>query len=199
MKQIIGLVKDRNPQGSPEELEAGGIPLNEWGACCAQKRDPDGEIQFNVLGCPVYKKCKLPQKGNGGPTRLGVRIIKLTPTGMRVIQRPLSCYNLPKEQRRAETNGGVCEVIAQEGEKMEVVRALPVDVDVPGVGKVRRWEEKATTITIEPFPRPKDNPIFKEQALAFKSIREFRAREASERPAKLLGFKPKPIEEKSKD
>jgi hypothetical protein len=140
----------------------------------------------------------LPEKGNAGPVIKGVRIIKQTPTGPRVIQRPMTCWAIPKEKQRVENSGGVLEIIANEGEKMEVVRALPVDTTVPSQGVVRTWESQTIEIEVPRQKRPHENPLFREQSLAYTAIRDAKAREMAERPGKLLGFKPKPENAKAK-
>jgi hypothetical protein len=136
MAEMKGLVKNANPQGTLEEFDENNINPAQYGCCCPRNDDPQ-DREGRIIGCREYKRCQLPEKGNAGPVIKGVRIIKRTPTGPRVIQRPMTCWAIPKEKQRVENSGGVLEIIANEGEKMEVVRALPVDTTVPSQGVVR--------------------------------------------------------------
>lgn len=184
--QQIKTVKSHKPMGLLKEYDAMGIPADEWGSCAPPDKNPldrDGQI----VGCSACKKCTLPEKFTKGPVNKGVRLVKMTLTGVRVIHRPMSCYNIPKERERMEINGGVLEIIANEGETMYVQGSTPEDVNIPGQGMVRKWVDGEQEITVPVHPRPKDNPIFKKQALAYRAIEEERARQRAGRVGKLLG------------
>lgn len=185
--QQIKTIKTRKPQGTLEEFDAMGIPADEYGCCHAPVEKPD-DREFQILGCPAWRKCTLKEKG-AGPVAKGVRIVKMTPTGPRVVTRPMSCFNIPKERTRVELNGGVLEVLCDEGGEIEVQGSTSEDVTIPGQGLVRLWTDGPQTVTVPVFPRPKDNPMFRKQALAFRVIEEERARKAAGRKAELFGVK----------
>lgn len=190
IQQQLKTIKTRKPQGTLAEFDAMGIPSDEYGCCAPGNKEPD-DRDHEILGCPAWRQCTLKEKGKSGNVNKGVRIVKQTLTGVRVVHRPMSCYNIPKERERVELNGGVLEIIANEGEKMFVQGSVPEDVTIPGQGLVRKWVDGEQEITVPVAPRPKDNPIFKKQALAYRAIEDERRRRAAGRVGELMGVEDK--------
>ncbi len=205
--QIKDLIKDPLPQGTVDEMNEAHLPLNQWGACCEPNLDAKDKRR-RVLGCAAYYDCKLPERegydkevvtGEGkakkvetvhivGPRCKGLRLIKVTPTGTRIIQRPTMCHQIPRAEAKVKLRGGVAQIIADEGEKMLWQGSYPVTY-TDGDGKTKtRWVDEPREITITPFLRPKDNPKHRQSALAAQAIADERAREAKDLPAALLGF-----------
>lgn len=184
----LKMIKSRNPQGTREEMEREHIPLDEWGCCCKPEKEPD-DLETEILGCQVWRKCDREYKGTGGPRAQGVLLVNPTPTGTRIIQRPMMCYNIPGEREKAETKGGYLKVICDEGEEIIWQSSKPVDTDIPGQGKARIWEDGANAFLIKPTLRPKENPVHRASALAHAVIKEAMAAEEAAKPGQLLGFK----------
>lgn len=178
---IIPIIHEE-PCGTPDELRAQGLPLNQYGSCSARV-ESNGVIE-NV-GCFNYGNClksECPGKGEkvengGGPRHHVLRILQKMVSGkVEARHVPCPCFQITDmreahEGRGTKENPVLVQVIAVEkkiedpanpGQMIDSSFLLPgsgnFDETVPGEGVKRRSQDKVWNWPLKPFPRPKDNP-----------------------------------------
>lgn len=200
------MLKDEDPRGTVEEMVEKRIDTKRYGSCSRKRRDEDGKVV--VTGCPVRKYCDLPEKdGKGpktsgcsghGPCRVGCFYIKVGLDGTKTTGNVvLDCFHLPGFRRRIETRGhrlddgtmemGHVEVVAREGDVIELAGTEVKDVVIPGQGTTRNHEVSIIKTTIQKFPRPGEPGNFPGSKMAADAAKRVREEMRQRRPAKLFG------------
>lgn len=208
---IIPIIHEE-PCGTPEELTAQGLPLNQYGSC-AKRVENNGVIE--VVGCYNWNDCKkdeCPGKGEkaangGGPRHHVIRILqKLTNGKVAARHVPCPCFHISDmreahEGRGTKENPVLVQVIAVEkrvenpekpGEMIDATFMLPgsgnFDETVPGEGIKRRSVDKVWNWPLKPFPRPKDNPALADEAFNAAVLAQGQADESAALAASFGGL-----------
>lgn len=200
-------VMRHDPVGTLEELRASNLDPAQYACCHRQVKDADGN--WEIYGCPKFKDCRRPEKeGNGvprirkdaegkpvgqpltaGPFNLGLRYIKQTPTGKKVVVFPDSCVGLALKREPYESNG-ILDVVAVEGETIMTRGSTFTDVTVPGEGLKRVVTDKTDLpYTIPFFPRPAENPTLAAEVFASGEVERELVKRKDDQRERALGVK----------
>lgn len=206
-----GVVR-RDPLGTLAEIKESGLAPSRYGCCHKQIKNQDGT--FEIVGCPWERICERAEKeGKGaprivvdakgeptgekrtaGPLNLGLRYIKQTPSGKKVVVFVDTCMGYAAKKPDYEVRG-ILDVIAIEGESVQVRGSTFRDELVPGEGMKRFTEDKILSYPIPFFARPKNNPTLVDEVVAMtETEREIKRRREVVRDSGL-GIPP---DEKSK-
>jgi len=189
------MLRDDDPRGTVEELEALRVNMAKYGSC-ARKVVEDGELVLR--GCKEWKRCELPEKtGKGpktsglngrGPCNKGLQLIKKSATGeVKVVRVALSCFHIPGFKKRHEMNDGLVTVTASEGETIQVRGSVVRDEVVPGEGMKRFVDDKVIPQVVPAFPRPGSHGNLAEQQLVVEETQRILSERRAGAPARLLG------------
>jgi hypothetical protein len=189
------------PCGTPEEVEAIGLNARVIPTCAP----PDGS---KFEGCQMFSRCKCRDKGgklikgitpvydeagklvkSGGVAYFGVAIAKPVPgRGVGRSQELMACHQFVQVSEQIKANGGVCEVIAWEGESFKVRGSKKVAPNIekgeePGPWK---WVNCEYDVRVPKHPRPNERP----ELMDLSFLQDAKAKEADQEyaaQARIIG------------
>lgn len=160
------------PCGTPEEVAAIGLNPDVIPTCA-----PWDGTKFE--GCKMWFNCKCRDKqGNrirgktpvyqdgklvksGGPAYFGVKIAKPVPgRGVGKSQELMACHQFVQLSGQIRSNGGICEVIAWEGDAFQVrgSKKVPPNVEKGEEPGPWKWANCEYEVTVPKYPRPNERP-----------------------------------------
>jgi len=178
------------PCGTPQELIEIGLNPGVIPSCARH----DGD---KMEGCSLWKFCHCkdrqgrPIKDRNGPMNYGVQIAKpVVGRGVGRTQEIMPCYVYVQNRHQIRLNGGICQVVAYEGDEIELRGSKKVAPDLsigaePGAWK---WVTAPYKMIVAKHPRPKDLPELTDLAFLNRSLRTEEEEEEAH-DAKFLGVK----------
>jgi hypothetical protein len=176
------------PCGTPEEVEAIGINPETIPTCA-----PNVGTKFP--GCQMWRFCKCADrngaliKGKTGPAYYGVKIAKpVAGRGVGKSQEVMACHVYVQLRQQIRANGGICQIVAFEGDELEVRGSKKMAPKVsegeePGPWK---WETMTYKVKVPVYPRPKDIPELLDIAFLAQAQQE-EEDAAEQRESRVLG------------
>ena len=161
--------------GSQVALREIGADLRAVGSCSMPEKNYDGS--WKNVGCQSYETCELLKRfkakfGDDSPHNGGIRMVKETLSGMKVVHWKDSCYGYNARLEEKEMKGIAYDWVADEGDNFKELGSTFRDETVPGEGLKRFIDDKVIGADpdhpniIPAFPKPKDNPKLLGQAFA---------------------------------
>jgi len=180
------------PCGTPQELLEIGINPGVVPSCAPH----DGA---NMEGCTMWRFCHCKDKqgksikGTTGPVYYGVRIAKpVIGRGVGRNQEIMACHVYVQNRHQIRLNGGICQIVAYEGDELELRGSKKVAPDLSAGAEPGAWTWKTSTYkaVVPKHLRPRDLPELMD--LAFLN-RERAAEESAEEiaDARFLGVEGK--------
>lgn len=161
-------IVDARPFGTLEQLKALHRDPMAY-ACCAEPDPKAGKDA--VMGCAAWHGCKWKGKhptGRVGPANKGTSLLKSTMSGPAMRNAIMPCYDYVPMRDTVSLNGGVLDVIAEEGEVIELPGSRKVLADpLKGIAN-EYWEDfpahpapGANMVTVPDYPRIENQPKLK--------------------------------------
>jgi len=144
------------------------------------------------MGCPHYNECIFGFR-NKGPKNIGV-FIKLA-SGVKA-EKPMACFafmsGLYSRYKHQEAGGEIIQPVADEGEKITVVRQVPEQPGGGPTGKNMRIKTDIEEYTIQPFPRPGEegSKVSPDYNIQQRMETRMKAKLRAERDAYRAGIRP---------
>lgn len=174
------------PVGTPDELQAHGLPAKVFQSCA--EPDPDG----NVAGCPCWHECAMSYKGlpsdkGGGPRAHCWELMKSAENGGGIVRTAAPCFWGVARLEEAYENKAVLRTIADEGEEYEMLTTVPDPSGGRDQNGAFKWDTMLLKLRVPRFQRLGEEQKLARHELRSSIMQRDKERLRNERAAKVVG------------